>query len=37
MSRLFVYNSLADHILSVLAVLLLVMFVVVMFVHPSHG
>ncbi len=34
MSRLFVYTSIADYILSVLALLLVGMFGVVMFYHP---
>ena len=36
MSRLFTYSSIADRIITVLAVLLVGMFVVVMFYHPSH-
>jgi hypothetical protein len=32
---MFDYNSAADHILTVLVALLLVMFVVVMFIHPG--
>jgi hypothetical protein len=34
-SRMFDYNSAADHILTVLVVLLLAMFGVVMFFHPG--
>jgi len=35
MSRLFTYTSFADHIIAVLAVLLVAMFVLVMFYHPT--
>jgi len=35
MSRLFTFSSIADHILTVLAALLVAMFVIVMCVHPA--
>lgn len=35
MSRLFTYTSIADHIITVLAILLVAMFVLVMFFHPA--
>jgi hypothetical protein len=35
MSRMFDYNSAADYVLTILVVLLLVMFGVVMFIHPA--
>jgi len=34
MSRLFTFTSAADHIMTVLVIILLIMFGVVMFIHP---
>jgi hypothetical protein len=34
-SRLFKYHSAADHLLNVMVAILIVMFVLVMFVHPG--
>ncbi len=36
MSRLFTYTSIADHIIAIMSGLLMAMFVLVMFVHPTH-
>lgn len=36
MSRLFTYTSVADRIITVLALVIVAMFVVVMFYHPGH-
>lgn len=36
MSKLFTYTSLADHIITLMAILLIGMFVLVMFYHPTH-
>ena len=35
MSRLFTYSSFTDHIIAILTALLVAMFVLVMFYHPS--
>ncbi len=36
MSKLFTYTSIADHIIAIMSALVIAMFVLVMFYHPTH-